>query len=47
MDLTNDHLEPQPSQPEPVNGSPVTENNRTSCGRTVRPPGRYRDYVRL
>ena len=47
MDLTNDYSEPQPSQPEPADGSPVTENNRTSCGRSVRPPGRYRDYVRL
>jgi len=47
MDLTNDYSRSQPSQPEPVDGSPVIENNRTSCDHTVRPPERYRDYVRL
>ena len=47
MDLTNDHSEQQPSQLEPADESPVTENNRTSRGRTVRPPSRYQDYVRL
>ena len=41
MDLTNDNSQKQPSQLEPVDEPPLNENNRTSHGKTVRPPSRY------
>ena len=47
MDIVYDDSEQQASVTEPVDELPVTNNYRTSHGRTVRPPSRYQDYVKL
>ena len=47
MDLVCDNSEQQANVTEPVDEPPVSNNDRTSRGRTVRPPSRYQDYVKL
>ena len=47
MDIVCDDLEQQANVTELVDEAPVTNNYRTSRGRTVRPPSRYQDYVKL
>ena len=41
MDIVCDDSERQANVTEPVDKLPVTNNDRTSRGRTVRPPSRY------
>ena len=47
MDIPYDDPEQQANVPEAHGEPPVTNNDRTSCGQTVRAPRRYQDYVRL
>ena len=47
MDIPYDDPEQQANVTEAHDEPPVTNNDRTSCGRTVRAPRRYQDYVRL
>ena len=47
MDIPCDDSEQQANVTELPDEPPVTNNDRTSCGRTVKAPRRYQDYVRL
>ena len=47
MDIPCDDSEQQANVTEPSDEPPVTNNDRTLSGRTVKTPRRYQDYVRI
>ena len=47
MHIPCDHSEQQTNVTEPPDEPPVTNNNSTSCGQTVKAPRRHQDYIRL